>query len=64
MLTHQGIEANLEKCRAITEIQSPENRKEIQKLIGRLTTFSIFVPKSAKKTKPIVQLLKKATKFK
>jgi len=35
ILTHREIEANLEKCRVITEMQSPENIKEIQKLISR-----------------------------
>jgi len=53
MLTQRGIEANPEKCRAITEIRSPENVKEIQRFIGRLTTLSRFVPKLAEKTKPI-----------
>jgi len=38
--------------------------KEIQKLIDRLTAPSRFVPKLAEKTKPIVQLMQKAAKFK
>jgi len=63
MLTHRGIEANPKKCRAITEMRSPENIKETQRLIGRLTTLSRFVPRLAEKTKPIVQLLRKLTKF-
>jgi len=60
MLTHCGIEANPEKCKAITEMRSPENIKEIQRLIRRLTTLSRFMPKLAEQTKPIVQLLQKA----
>jgi len=28
MLTHRGIEANLEKCRVVTEMRNPENVKE------------------------------------
>ena len=56
-LTHRGIEANPEKCKAITEMRSHENVKEIQRLIGRLTTLSRFVPKLVQKTKPLVQLL-------
>jgi len=63
MLTHRGIEANPKKCRAITEMRSPENVKEIQKLISRLTTLSRFLPKLVEKTKSIIQLLRKATKF-
>ena len=42
---------------------SPENTKDLQKLIGRLKALSRFVPKLAEKTKPIFQLLRKATKF-
>ena len=64
MLTHRDIETNPEKCRAIMEMRSLENVKEIKRLIGRFTTLSIFVPKLAqKKTKSIVQLLRKASKF-
>jgi len=37
MLTHRGIEANPEKCLAISEMRSPSSIKEIQRLIGRLT---------------------------
>jgi len=63
MLTYSGIEANPKKCMTITEMRSPENVKEIQRLIERLTELSKIVPKLAKKTKPIVQLLRKASKF-
>jgi len=34
MLTHRGIEANPETCKSITEMRSPRNIKEIQRLIG------------------------------
>ena len=40
MLTHRGIEANPEKCKAITEMRSPNNIKEIERLVGRLTALS------------------------
>jgi len=63
MLTHRGIEANPEKSSTITKMHSPENDKEIQRLIGRLTTLSKFLSRLEKKTKPIVQLLRKVTKF-
>ena len=45
MLTHRGIEANPDKCKAIVEMRSPSNLKEIQQLLGRLTTLSRFVPR-------------------
>ena len=59
MLTQRGIEANPEKCKAIIEMRSPTNIKEVQRLIGRLTVISRFLPKLAEQTQPIIQLLKK-----
>jgi len=44
-------------------IGNPTTIKEVQRLIGRLTAISRFLPKLAKQTQPIVQLLKKSTRF-
>jgi len=63
MLTHRGIETNPDKYKAITEMRSPNNLKEIQRLVGRLTSLSCFVPKLAEQTRPIIQLLKKTSMF-
>jgi len=45
MLTAQGIEANPDKCAAIAEMRSPKNLKEIQRLVGRLTSLARFLPR-------------------
>jgi len=63
MLTQHGIEANPEKCNVIIEMRSPNSVKEVERLIGRLTAISRFLPKLAKQTQPIIQLLKKSSKF-
>jgi len=63
MLTQRGIEANPEKCKAIIEMRNPTTVKEVQRLIGRLTTISRFLPKLAEQTQPIIQLLKKSARF-
>ena len=63
MLTHMGIKANPDKCRAIANMRSPKNIKEVQQLLGRLTTLSRFVPRLAERMKPMVQLFRKAAKF-
>jgi len=63
MLTHRGIEANPDKCRAITKMRSLENLKEIQQLLGRLTTLSRFVPRLAERMRPMAQMLRKTAKF-
>ena len=44
-------------------MSSPNNVKEVQRLVGRLTTIARFLPKLVDKTKPMVNLLKKSTKF-
>ena len=63
MLTHWGIEANPDKCQAILAMRSPKNIMEVQQLLGRLTAISRFIPHQAEKTRPMVQLLRKATKI-
>ena len=63
MLTQCGIEANPEKCQTIIDMRSPANIKEVQRLVGRLTAISCFLLKLADKTKAMIQLLKKSTKF-
>jgi len=47
----------------ITQMRSFVKTKEILKLIGQLIALSRFVPKFGKKTKLIVQLLRKARQF-
>jgi len=63
MLTHRGIEANPDKCQAITNMRSPQNIKEVQQLLGHLTTLSRFVPRLAERTRPMVQLFRTTSKF-
>ena len=63
MLTQRGIEANPEKCQAIINMRSPVTVKEVQRLVGRLTAISRFLPKLAEKTGPMIKLLMKSTKF-
>jgi len=63
ILTQRDIEANPEKCNAIIEMRSPTSIKEVQRLIGRFTAISRFLPKLAEQTQPIIQLLKKSAKF-
>jgi len=64
MLTHKGIEANPDKCVAISCMRSPNNLKEVQRLVGRLTSLSCFLPRMTKKIRPILRVLKKADRFK
>jgi len=63
MLTQRGIESNPDKCKAIMEMQSSRNVKEVQRLVGRVVALSRFMPQMAEKVKPILGLLKKASRF-
>nr|KYP38447.1 Transposon Ty3-G Gag-Pol polyprotein [Cajanus cajan] len=64
MLSSRGIEANPDKCQAILDMKSPGTLKEIQKLVGRLTSLSRFLPCLAEIAKPILLLLKKTERVK
>jgi len=59
----QGIEANPDKGSAIFDTQSPTTLKEVQSLVGKLTSLSRFLPRLSEKIRPIVKTLKKADRF-
>ncbi|XP_072083633.1 uncharacterized protein [Arachis hypogaea] len=63
MITQRGVEANPEKCRAILEMTSPKNLRDVQKLTGRLTVLSRFLGASAQKAIPFFKLMKKGAPF-
>lgn len=59
MLMSRGIEANLDKCKAVLEMRSPQNLKEVQRLVGPLTALSRFIPRLAERAKPIITIMRK-----
>ncbi|XP_026410169.1 uncharacterized protein LOC113305324 [Papaver somniferum] len=63
LMTHKGIEANLEQIRAIREMSSPRTKKEVQKLAGRLVALNRFISSSSNRFKPFFHVLKKAVNF-
>ena len=56
----RGIEANLEKIKAVLDMQMPSNTKEVQRLTGRIATLSRFISRASDKCQPFFQILKKA----
>src|ERR1044072_1730998 len=44
MISERGIEANPDKCKAIIEMSSPKNVKEVQRLAGRIAALSRLLP--------------------
>jgi len=63
MLTSREIKVNPDKCQGLETMRSLNNLKEVQRLLGRLTSLSRFMPRLADKVKPILKLMKKAEKF-
>nr|GEV96388.1 reverse transcriptase domain-containing protein [Tanacetum cinerariifolium] len=58
IVTSEGIRANLEKTKAIVNMPSPTNLKQMQRLSGKLATLNRFVSKAAKKGLPCLDTLK------
>ena len=59
MVTHKGIEVNLDQIKAINNLQSPRNPKEVQKLTGMAAALSIFISRSADKCRPFFLVINK-----
>ncbi|GAU42913.1 hypothetical protein TSUD_86510 [Trifolium subterraneum] len=62
-LTERGIKANPDKCRAFTELPTPNDKKSIQTLNEMLTALSRLVAKSAQHALPLFKLLRKESAF-
>ena len=60
MVSQRGIEANLDKIRAIMEMKPPRNVKEVQSLNGKVVALNRFVSKAMDKCLPFFCTLKKS----
>ena len=60
MLSQRGIEANLEKVRAILDMTSPKTVKEVQKFTGRIVALNKIISKATNKCLPFFKTLKQA----
>ena len=63
MVTHRGIEVNLDQIRAINSLQPPRNPKEMQKLTGMMAALNWFISRSAERCRPFFLLLRKWKEF-
>ena len=59
MVTHKGIEVNLDQIKAINNLQPPQNPKEVQKLTGMTVALNRFISRSADRCRPFSLLLHK-----
>lgn len=60
MVSQRGIEANPGKVKAILDMASLRNVKEVQRLTKRVATLNKFVSKAIDKCLPFFKTLKKA----
>ncbi|KAK8924197.1 hypothetical protein KSP39_PZI019370 [Platanthera zijinensis] len=63
LLTPAGVEPNPDKVRAILELESPRNAKEVQRLTGRLAGLSRFLSRAGEKCSPFFKSLRGGQKF-
>ena len=63
MVSHRGIEENLDKIQAILDMKPSQNVKEVQSLTGRVVALNRFVSKATDKCLPFFRVLKKAFKW-
>ena len=59
MVTHRGIEVDLNQIRVINDLQPSWNPKEVQKLTGMTVALNRFIFWSADRCRPFFQLLHK-----
>jgi hypothetical protein len=63
LVSHQGIEANPDKVKAIEEMCPPRNLKEMQRLAGCMAALGRFIARSGEKALPFFKLMKCIGKF-
>jgi hypothetical protein len=63
IISHHGIEANLEKIEVVTKMKPPTYVKDVQKLMGCIATLSRFISRLGKKGLTFFKLLKATEKF-
>ena len=59
MVIHRGIEVNPDQIKAINNLRSSRNPKEVQKLIGMAAALNRFISRSAARCKPFFLLINK-----
>ena len=63
IVTQRGIEASPDQVKAIINIQSPRNIKEVQRLTGRVAALNRFISRSSDKCHLFYNVLRKNKGF-
>jgi len=59
IVNQRGIEANLDKIKALIEMQPPTSKKEVQRLTGRVATLNKFVSRATDICLPFFKVMRK-----
>jgi hypothetical protein len=63
IVSHPGIEANLEKIEVIMRMEPPRSQNKVQRFIGCMAALSRFISRLGEKGMSFYKLLKKVDKF-
>ena len=63
MVTHRGIEVNPDQIKAMNNMRTPRNPKEVQKLTGMAAVLNRFISRSADRCRPFFLLINKRKSF-
>ena len=63
MVTHRGIEVNPDQIKAINNLRTPRNPKEVQKLTGMAAALNRFISRSIDRCRPFFLLINKLKNF-
>jgi hypothetical protein len=58
LVSTKGIEANGDKIKAITQMQPPQSRKDVQMLTGQIASLNRFISKLAERNLPFFAILR------
>jgi hypothetical protein len=58
----KGIDASTDKIKAILQMQPPQTRKEVQKLVGHIAALNRFIAKLAERSLPFFSVLRGSAK--
>ena len=60
MVTQRGIKVSSDQIKAVMEAPGPRNKKELQRLTGKLVTLEWFIARFTDKLRPFFLVLRKA----
>ena len=61
VLSKEGLKPDPQKVRAITEMNRPQNKEELQRFLGMVTYVAKIIPNFSQISTPLRQLLEKET---